>query len=123
MKFKLTKPERSWVLYDVANSAFVMIVASLLPIYYNTLATRQGYSSTDITAIFGTLLSASAFSVALINPVLGAIADNKGMKKKMFSVFLGLGVISCFLIGISNSIPILAAIVIIGRIGLSGSVL
>jgi UMF1 family MFS transporter len=122
MKFKLTKPERSWVLYDVANSAFVMIVASLLPIYYNTLATRQGYSSTDITAIFGTLLSASAFSVALINPVLGAIADNKGMKKKMFSVFLGLGVISCFLIGISNSIPILAAIVIIGRIGLSGSI-
>ncbi len=122
MKFKLNKTERSWVLYDVANSAFVMIIASLLPIYYNTLAKAQGFNEADTTAIFGTLLSISAFAVALINPILGAIADNKGMKKKMFLAFLVLGVASCFFIGISQSIPILAAIVIIGRIGLSGSI-
>lgn len=122
MKFKLTKTERSWVLYDVANSAFVMIIASLLPIYYNSLAKAQGLTDAETTTIFGTLLSLSALAVALINPILGAIADNKGMKKKMFSIFLALGVASCFFIGITDYIPVLAAVVIIGRIGLSGSI-
>jgi len=122
MKFKLTKGEKSWVLYDVGNSAYVMIICSLLPIYYNTLAKAQGYSETQITTIFSTLLSLSAFAIALLNPILGAIADNKGMKKKMFMTFMLLGVICCFLIGISNSIPFLALIVIISRIGFSSSI-
>ena len=38
MKLKLNKQEKSWVLYDVGNSAFVMMICSLLPIYYNLLA-------------------------------------------------------------------------------------
>lgn len=121
MKFKMTKPEKHWVFYDIGNSAFVMIICSLLPIYYNTLAKSQGYTDVQITAIFGTLLSLSALAIALLNPVLGAIADNKGMKKKMFFIFLLIGVIGCFLIGINKSIPYLAAIVIISRIGMSGS--
>lgn len=121
-KFKLTKKEWSWVLYDVANSAYVLIIASLLPIYYNSLATAQGYTSAQITSIFGTLLSISAFAVAMVNPILGAIADNKGMKKKMFTVFLLLGVACCFLIGVSTSIPILAFIVIMSRVGFAGSI-
>lgn len=122
MNFKLTPIEKSWVLYDVGNSAFVMIICSLLPIYYNTLAKAQGFSESQITAIFGTLLSVSALAIALINPILGAIADNKGMKKKMFMTFMLIGVAGCFLIGISKSIPFLAAIVILSRIGMSGSV-
>lgn len=122
MKLKLTKVEKSWVLYDVANSAYVMFICSLLPIYYNTIATAQGYSETQITTIFGTLLSLSAFAIALLNPILGAIADNKGMKKKMFLFFLILGVTCCFLLGVSKSIPILALIVIISRVGFSGSI-
>jgi UMF1 family MFS transporter len=122
MKFKLTKQEKSWVLYDVGNSAFVMIICSLLPIYYNNLATAQGYSESQITAIFGTLLSLSAFCIALINPILGAIADNRGMKKKMFTVFMLIGVIGCLSLGVSKSIPYLAAIVIVSRLGMTGSV-
>lgn len=122
MKFKLSKLEKSWVLYDVGNSAFVMIICSLLPIYYNTLAKAQGYSDAQITSIFGTLLSLSALAIALTNPILGAIADNKGMKKKMFFIFMVIGSVCCLLLGISNSIPYLAAIVIVSRIGMSGSV-
>lgn len=122
MKFKLSKLEKSWVLYDVGNSAFVMIICSLLPIYYNTLAKTQGYSDAQITAIFGTLLSLSALAIALTNPILGAIADNKGMKKKMFFIFMLIGSVCCLLLGISDSIPYLAAIVIVSRIGMSGSV-
>ncbi|MDD4316329.1 MAG: MFS transporter [Clostridia bacterium] len=122
MKFKLSKLEKSWVLYDVGNSAFVMIICSLLPIYYNALATAQGYSEAQITAIFGTLLSLSAFAIALTNPILGAIADNKGMKKKMFFTFMLIGSACCLLLGINNSIPYLAAVIIVSRIGMSGSV-
>lgn len=122
MKFKLSKLEKSWVLYDVGNSAFVMIICSLLPIYYNTLAKAQGYTDAQITSIFGTLLSLSALAIALTNPILGAIADNKGMKKKMFFIFMVIGSVCCLLLGISNSIPYLAAIVIVSRIGMSGSV-
>ncbi len=122
MKFKMTKMEKNWVLYDVGNSAFVMMICSLLPIYYDTLAKAQGYTEVQITAIFGTLLSLSALAIALLNPILGAIADNKGMKKKMFMIFLLIGVVGCFLVGVSKSIPYLAAIVIMSRIGMSGSV-
>ncbi|MDD3946773.1 MAG: MFS transporter [Clostridia bacterium] len=122
MKFKLTKLEKSWVLYDVGNSAFVMIICSLLPIYYNALATAQGYTEAQITTIFSTLLSLSALVIALANPILGAIADNKGMKKKMFFIFMLIGSAFCLLLGISQSIPYLAAIVIISRLGMTGSV-
>ena len=122
MKFKLTRKEKSWVLYDVGNSAYVMFICSLLPIYYKTLATAQGFTETQITTIFSTLLSLSALAIALSNPILGAIADNKGMKKKMFVTFMSVGVLCCFLIGLSKSIPLLAAIIIISRIGFSGSI-
>lgn len=41
-KNKLTRLERSWVLYDVGNSAFTLLVSTLLPIYFNALATSAG---------------------------------------------------------------------------------
>jgi UMF1 family MFS transporter len=121
-KEKLTRLEKSWILYDVGNSAFVMIICSLLPIYYTALAKAQGYSETQITTIFSTLLSLSALAIALTNPILGAIADNKGMKKKMFTIFMAVGTVCCLLLGINNSIPYLAAIVIVSRLGMTGSV-
>lgn len=35
MKFKLTAQEKKWILYDVGNSAFVLLVSTILPIYFN----------------------------------------------------------------------------------------
>ena len=35
MKFKLSKAERNWILYDVGNSAFILLVSTLIPIYFN----------------------------------------------------------------------------------------
>ena len=43
-KFKLTALERSWVMYDIGNSAFTLLVSTLLPIYFNALATGAGLS-------------------------------------------------------------------------------
>lgn len=42
MKFKLTPLEKKWVLYDVANSAFTLLVSTIMPIYFNYLAGRGG---------------------------------------------------------------------------------
>lgn len=47
---KLTKKERNWILYDVGNSAFTLLIATILPIYFNYLAGNAGISSVDYLA-------------------------------------------------------------------------
>ena len=41
-KFKLTKLEKSWILYDIGNSAFILLVSTLIPIYFDALAAAGG---------------------------------------------------------------------------------
>ena len=53
MKTKMTKAERNWVLYDVGNSAFVLLVSTIMPIYFNYLAGNAGLSSVDYLAYWG----------------------------------------------------------------------
>ena len=49
-KMKLTKLEKFWVLYDVGNSAFIMLVSTIIPIYFNYLAGKEGISEVDYLA-------------------------------------------------------------------------
>lgn len=53
MKFKLTSLEKKWVLYDVGNSAFTMMVSTIFPIYFNYLAGNAGISDVDYLAYWG----------------------------------------------------------------------
>lgn len=53
MQFKLTKKEKSWILYDVGNSAFVLMVSTILPVYFNYLAQNAGVSDVDYLAYWG----------------------------------------------------------------------
>lgn len=46
-RFKLTANEKGWILYDVGNSAFILMVSTILPIYFNYLAENAGISSVD----------------------------------------------------------------------------
>ncbi len=89
---KLTKIEKSWILYDVANSAFIMILTATIPIYFRGLATAAGIESTHATSIWGTSTSVAILILALLSPILGAIADYQNMKKKIFVFFLILGI-------------------------------
>ena len=50
MNFKMTKLEKNWVLYDVGNSAFTLLVSTIMPIYFNYLAELGGLSSVDYLA-------------------------------------------------------------------------
>jgi MFS transporter, UMF1 family len=96
-KKKFTKPERSWILYDWANSAHsTIIVAAIFPIYFASVAGSKG----DAWWAFGT--SAATFSMAILAPIVGAIGDYRGMKKKLFSLFLLLGLSFTILMAASD---------------------
>ena len=50
MKQKLTKLEKYWVLYDVGNSAFTLLVSTIIPIYFKNMAQNMCVSASDSTA-------------------------------------------------------------------------
>jgi UMF1 family MFS transporter len=90
-KPKMTKEELSWVLYDVGNSAFVLImVTALMPIFFKDVA-AAGMSGAESTANWGFANSTASFILAFLSPVLGAMADYKNMKKRFFLFFLFFG--------------------------------
>ncbi len=99
---KLSKKERAWVLYDVANSAFILTVITVLfPILYNEVYMGQaGADWTTGSAIFKYLTSALALTVALLSPVIGAWSNYRGNKKKFFKIFLIIGIVGGFGIAI-----------------------
>lgn len=89
---KLTKQEKSWILYDVANSAFIMIVTATIPIYFRGLAEGAGVASEHATSLWGSSTSISILILALLSPILGAIADYENMKKKIFTFFFAIAI-------------------------------
>ncbi len=123
MKGKLTKKERSWILYDVGNSAFVLLVATIMPIYFNHLGDIAGLSSVDYLAYWGYAASICTVIVAILGPILGTMADTKDYKKKIFLCFIAVGVIGCAVLGFISSWLAFLIVFIIAKIGFSGSLI
>lgn len=90
-KNRLTRAEISWILYDVANSAFIMLVATTIPIYFASLVEEAGMAPATASGLWGLVTAAAVLILAVLSPVLGAVADYEGMKKKLFAGFLALG--------------------------------
>lgn len=117
-----TREEKSWMLYDWANSAFSAIVAAIiLPIFFKEIAKGGGVADVDATAYWGYATSLGTFICALLAPLLGTIGDFRGMKKKLFTSFMLLGVISTLLLALTSSWKLLLAFYVLGTIGFSGS--
>ncbi|MDG4658015.1 MFS transporter [Ectobacillus antri] len=94
MLVKLTKQEKSWMFYDWANSAYSLaITTTILPLYFKMVAEDAGMKASTSTAFWGYANSFATFLIALMAPVLGTIADYKGLKHRFFSFFFGLGVV------------------------------
>lgn len=88
----MTKEERSWVLYDWANSAYsIIITTAIFPIYFKHVAAR-GMDPFLSTAYWGYANSFYTLVLAVLAPLLGTLADFRVMKKRLFMVFLLLGV-------------------------------
>jgi UMF1 family MFS transporter len=115
---KLTKVERSWVLYDVANSAFILIITATIPIYFrDVLAT--GLDAHVISQWMYIATSASVLVLVVLSPILGAIADYQGMKKKLFVGFLLLGLLMGLSFTVVASWQAFLILFVLARIGYS----
>ena len=123
MKTGMTREEKNWVLYDVGNSAFVLLVATIMPIYFNYLAENAGLSAADYLAYWGYATSAATLIVALLGPVFGTLADTKGLKKPIFTTTMLIGGIGCLALGFSRQWFLFLLIYIIAKIGFSGSLI
>lgn len=93
------KLEKSWIYYDIGNSAFTMMVSTIIPIWFNTLAANAGMSNSEYLAYWSYATSIATILVAIVGPIFGSIADNKDFKKPMFMFVLFVGVIGCALLG------------------------
>ena len=123
MKFKMTREEKNWVLYDVGNSAFVLLVSTIMPIYFNYLAENAGISSVEYLAYWGYAASVATAIVAFIGPVFGTLADTKGLKKPIFITTMLIGGIGCLVLGFARQWLIFLLIYIIAKVGFSGSLI
>lgn len=123
MKTGMTREEKNWVLYDVGNSAFVLLVATIMPIYFNYLAENAGLSAADYLAYWGYATSAATLIVALLGPVFGTLADTEGLKKPIFTTTMLIGGIGCLALGFSRQWFLFLLIYIIAKIGFSGSLI
>lgn len=95
--------EKNWILYDVGNSAFTLLVSTIMPIYFNYLASQDGISEVNYLAYWGYATSAATIIVALLGPVIGTASDTKGRRKKLFLIALLVGSIGCVFLGFSQS--------------------
>lgn len=123
MKFKLTPLEKSWILYDIGNSAFILMVSTIIPIYFNYLADLADVSSVDYLASWGYAASIATLVVAVSGPVLGTLADNKNYKKRLFCAALCLGAFCCALLGFVSHWMVFLVVYIVAKIGYSISLI
>ena len=121
MKFKLTSLEKKWVLYDVGNSAFTLMVSTIFPIYFNYLAGNAGISDVDYLAYWGYATSICTLIVAILGPTLGAVADTKNFKKIIFTVSMGIGVVGCVVLGFLSSWLWFLVVFVLAKTGYSAS--
>ena len=116
---KYTKLERNWVMYDVGNSALVLLQTSVVPIYFNALA--EGASKADLVVAWGNAQTVASLVVALLMPILGALADYAGNKIKFFLGFFLTGLVLCFAQAIPMSALAFLVIYVVCTVGLNSS--
>jgi UMF1 family MFS transporter len=115
---------RAWTMYDWANSAFATtIMAAVFPVYYATLG-MASESGAIMTSRWGFTTALGALIAAVISPILGAVADFSGSKKKFLTIFMLLGAVSTALLFLPNQPGdwLFASIIFIfANIGFAGS--
>lgn len=118
---RFTKTEKSWIMYDWANSVYATnILAVIFPIYFGNVCQQNGADNLVLWS-YGT--SAATFIVAILAPILGALADHKGHKVRLFAGFLAIGVVFTLCSALFDQYQMLLVGYVISHIGFSGSCL
>ncbi len=116
---KFNKVEKSWIAYDWANSVYTIImVSAIFPIYFSTVANAAGQSG-DFWWGIGTSIATGA--IALFSPILGALADYHGFKKKFFTGCLIIGLVFTLFCAFVSTWELMLVGYIISHIGYSGA--
>jgi UMF1 family MFS transporter len=120
----LHRPElRAWAMYDWANSAFqTTVIAAVFPRFFADYA-AAGMSAAEATARFAWASTLAAVVVAILGPVLGAIADYRAAKKKLLAASLAVGVVAtAMMAGITRGgWQYAAAVFVVGNIAIAAS--
>jgi MFS transporter, UMF1 family len=121
----LGRPElRAWAMYDWANSAFqTTIIAAVFPIYFRRVIAAD-MPEAEALSRFAWASTIAILIVALVAPLLGAIADHAAIKKRLLAIFAGVGITSCFAMFWLTEGEWLFALTlfVIGNVGVAGSV-
>lgn len=118
---KLTRKEKNWILYDVGNSAFTMMVSTVFSIYFMTIAQNEGIS--DGMSYWAYTTSIVTLIVALLGPIVGTIADYKNTKKPIFIGCIVIGVAGCVIMGIPMPAMLFLVVFGIAKLGYSASLI
>ena len=120
----LGRPElRAWAMYDWANSAFwTTVIVAVFPPFFSEYA-AAGLPAETATSRFAWGTTLAVTIVALVAPILGAIADHRALKKKLLAVFVVIGVIATVLMAtISRGAWLYAlALFIVGNIAVAST--
>ena len=120
-KDKFTRQEKSWILYDWANSVYATnIMAAIFPIYFTSVC---GGENTAGMQWWGYGTSLATLIVAVLAPILGSLGDYKGMKKKFFTFFMLVGVFCTLIMAIFDNWQMLLLGYVLSYIGFAGSCL
>ena len=115
----MTSREKKWIVYDVGNSAFVLLSTAVVPIYTNSLLKAAG--ETNIVSTWGYAQTIASLVIAVLMPLLGSIADVQGMKVKFFTGFFLTGVVMCCAMALPLGWLAFLIVCVLATIGLNGS--
>ena len=115
----MTSREKKWIVYDVGNSAFVLLSTAVVPIYTNSLLKAAG--ETNIVSTWGYAQTIASLVIAVLMPLLGSIADVQGMKIKFFTGFFLTGVVMCCAMALPLGWLAFLIVCVLATIGLNGS--
>lgn len=117
-----TREEKSWIMYDWANSAYsIIITTSVLPIFFKSIAKGAGLSSHVADSYWGYATSAATLAIAILAPILGTMGDYKDLKKRMFNVFLALGILSTAVLAFTQQWSAMLILYMVTLVGFSGA--
>ena len=114
---KLTRQEKSWIAYDVGNSAFVMLSTALIPVYFSSLADP----GSSVVVAWGYAETVASLILALLMPFLGSLADLRHNKKRFLIGSVGTGAVACAALGIPQHALAFLVVYVVSSVMLNGS--
>ena len=121
-RFKLTPLEKSWILYDIGNSAFILMVSTLIPIFFNSLASSAGVHEDLYLSYWGYAGSLATILVAIIGPICGTLAD-RNFKKQIFLLCVAVGAVGCAMLGLVSNWLVFLGLFVLAKVGYSSSII